>query len=210
MIVDEATIREITSSRVRRREISLPVREGDMGEILRCPVRKDGVYRLTPCSKIEWRRRQAAQQPTRARAVLAFIDLLDGSMRTERMTSVTITVTEVIKVGRLMWRISFLPGDLSGQKDRAVFLAGQGDYTFEPSRQAVPGDPEVMLPSEADMEKARRIARESRSAPVAATVRHIRDQTDTLRGSMQTMKAENRRKLIAKELAKLHDELEAA
>ena len=209
MIVDEATIREITSSRVRRRSLTLEVHQGDLGETLRCPVRRDGVYKLTPCSRIEWKRRQAAQQPTRARAVLAFIDLIDGSVRTERMPSVTITVTDVLKLeGR--WMVGFLLGDLSGQKDRAVFLAAQGDYTFEPARQAVPGDPEVMMPSEADMARARQKARESRSTPVTAAVRHIRDQTDTLAGAMLTMKAENRRKLIRKELDKLHNELEAA
>ena len=187
----------------------LPIRRGGLEETLRCPMRRDGVYKLVPCTKLMWKYRQARQQPTRARAVLAFHDLIDGSMRTERMPSCTITVTDVQK-GPLFWMVSFLPGDLSGQKDRPVFLAAQGDYTFEPARQAVPGDPEVMMPSEADMAKARRIAREGRSAPIAATVRHIRDQTDTLAGAMLTMKAENRRKLIRKELEKLHDEVEAA
>ena len=209
MIVDEATIHAITSSRTRQRTMVLPVRKGDLNEILRCPMRKDGVYKLVPCTKWEWKRRQAARQPTRARAVLAFYDLIDGFVRTERMPSVTITVADVLKAPDC-WIVSFLPGDLSGQKDRAVFLAAQGDYTFEPSRQAVPGDPEVMMPSEADMARARQKAREGRSTPVTAAVRHLRDQTDTLAGAMLTLKAENRRKLIKKELDKLHDELEAA
>jgi hypothetical protein len=209
MIASEDTIRQIRWARTRRRVVHMPVRRGALNEVLKCPMREGGVYRLVPCSAVEHKRRQARRESvTRAQAVCAFIDLVQGVRRTERQLSIVVTVTAAPTVIAGVWHVPVSPGDLSGQNDRALFLSSIGDYTFSHSRQAVPGDPEVMFPSDADLERARRRARERQSSPASATVRAMRENVDTLRGAMLTMKAETRRKLIAKELEKLAREVD--
>lgn len=207
LIVDELFIRQILSARTRRRNLVLPVRWGPQGELLRCPMRENGVYRLVPRGRLEHKRRQAEREPTRARQVLAFVDLCDGSVRTERQVEVTVTAGAVLRTDR-GWVVAITPGDLSGQLDRDVFLAGSdGDYTFTASRQAIPGDPAVMMPTEKDMERARRMAKEKRAVPALLSVQALRSQTDTLADAMLSMKARNRVKLIAKELERLEGEV---
>jgi hypothetical protein len=174
-------------------------------------MRDGGVYTLVPASPVTHKRQQAQRDAWRAQAVLDFIDLVDGTRRTEKQLSLTVTCTAPPFEGAEgVWFVPIAPGDLSGQKDRPLFLAGSGgDYTFTASRQAVPGDPEVMFPSEADLESARVKAREKRSGPLALTVRAMRDQADTCAGVMQTMKQRNRMKLIRRELDRLQNELSA-
>lgn len=94
MIVPQATIDQILS-KARRRTITLPVKGN------KPPVRVDHVYLL----RASYPRREAEQQPTRARAVLALIDMLE-----ERKT-VTITVTAIERhddVGE--WLVRFEKG----------------------------------------------------------------------------------------------------
>ena len=216
MIVDELTIRQIKSAKVRRRTLELPLERGVLSDgstyLRRCPMRKDGVYRLVPCGRLEHKRRQArATTVSQAQAVLRFIDLVDGSVRTEKQLEVIVTVVGEPRImsglDPAVWHIPIAVGDLSGQIDRDVFLAGDGGYTLSASRQAVPGDPAVMFPAAKDVERARRMAREQRADPVVKTVQAMRQDIDTCKGVMLTMKQEKRRKAIERELAKLHEEL---
>lgn len=209
MIVDEETIRQVKSARVRRRILAFAVRYDQYETKMRCPMRLGGVYTLVPASPVTHKRRQAERDAWGAQAVLDFIDLVDGTRRTEKQLSLVVTVTgEPFEGAPDVWFIPIKPGDLSGQNDRALFLAGSdGDYTFTASRQAVPGDPEVMFPSEADIVKARERTNERRALPSTLAVRAMRDQAETCEGVMTSMKARNRLKLIRKELAKLDAEV---
>jgi hypothetical protein len=221
LIVDELTIRQIRSGKVRRRTVQLPVTRGRLPDGStyqhRCPMKKGGVYRLVPCGRFEHKRRQAiAATSSREEAVLLFIDLVDGSVRTDKQLEVVVTVTEEpysIHLGNTQdapatWVVPIALGDLSGQIDRDVFLAGDGGYTLSASRQAVPGDPAVMYPAQKDIEKARVAAREQRAAPVLAKTQALYARAETLKDAMGTMKAENRRQLILKETRRLEAELQ--
>lgn len=214
LIVDEEAIRQIKSARVRRRVLALSVRYDQYEKKVRCPMRLGGVYTLVPASPVTHKRRQAERDAWRAQAVLDFIDLVNGARRTEKQLSLVVTVTgEPFEGAPGVWFVPIMPGDHSGQNDRALFLSGMvgasSDYTTTAARQAVPGDPEVMFPSEADIEKARIAARGRRSASASLAVRVMRDQAETCEGVMTSMKARNRVKLIRKELAKLEDEVSA-
>jgi hypothetical protein len=75
------------------------------------------------------------------------------------------------------------------------------------SRQTVKGDPEYLSPLEDDIRRARERALDARVSPHRAEVRRLRDEADTLAGSMTAMKARNRVRLAAKELEKALAEL---
>lgn len=212
MIVAESVIRELLSARHRRRVLNLPVVTGEFGERVPCPVREGNVRNLTTGTPLAHKRQQAwlmsAGNP--ARAVLLYIDLIEGRIHTWKQPSVTVTVlAEPFEAGGL-WHVPVTLGDKTGHNDRPVFLSAIGDYTFEARLQAVPGDPEVMFPDPGDVARARTRARERRTAPVARSVSAIRADVESCKGVMTTMKAENRRKLIVKELAKLQGEVDAA
>jgi hypothetical protein len=213
VIVDELTIRQIKSARTRRRILLLPVRRdpltGGADYMVRCPMKKDGVYKLFACGRVEHKCRQARREaPTRARAVLLFHDLVTGSVRTERRLEAEVTVTQEPWHDGKVWYIPIALGDLSGQMDHDVFLAGSGgDYTTSGAMQAVPGDPPVMFPAHKDMERARQLAKEKQVAPAIKSVEAMRQEVDTCKGVMTTMKTRNRMKLIAKELEKIRNEL---
>lgn len=210
MIVAEDTIRQIKSGRVKRRILTFGMRTGIFGERKPCPLRFGGVYTLVPASPVGHKRRLAERDAWRAQAVLDFIDLCDGTRHTEKMLTVEVTVTgEPFEGAPGVWFVPIALGDLSGQKDRSLFLAGSGgDYTLTASRQSVPGDPEVMFPSDADLVKAHRRLSETRSRPASMAVQAMREKAETCRGVMTSMKTRNRLKLIERELARLAEEVD--
>ena len=183
MIVSQADLDLILNGRIRQRVIQLPVRHGKFGERKRCPVRKGGAYRLRALPPWARHKARAERQPTRARAVLHLIDLCQQPARTA-----AITVLDVERQDDT-WVVRFNLGDQSTSFDRPVFLAKYGDYTMTPSKQAVPGDPEVMMPLAEDLARARAKARESRLSPQVQAVRQGVREADTLQRSLTNMKA---------------------
>lgn len=202
MLVSQAEIDQI-NGRMRRRFLHLPLTRGRLGELKRCPVRRGGVYRLRPPVPHDDYAERASLQPTRARAVLTLIDLCETPIRTA-----TITITNVEREGET-WLVHFAKGDRAGDLDRPIFLSKDGGYTMNSSRQAVPGDPEVLMPFAEDLAKARAKARERRVSPQRALVNKMQADADTLRASLATMKARNRLRRIEHDLRTLTLELPA-
>ena len=223
MQVDQATIDQIRG-KMRRRVLHLPVeherikgtaRHPRTGRTLpacdvvggkaikRCPLREGSVTTLAPGVTHAQYRAQAQGQPTRVRGVLWFLD------RCETLRTVTITVTKVERQGDV-WLVHFAKGDRADELDRDVFLAKYGDYTMSASKQAVPGDPPVMMPFAEDLAKARAKARERRVSPQRALVNKMQADADTLRASLATMKARNRMRRIEHDLRTLALELPSA
>jgi hypothetical protein len=216
MIIDQATLDRI--QRPRERTLTLPVRYGKLtrkgspkahrtdargGKALRgCPVRKGGVYHLKAPTPYDRYRAVAERQPTRALMVLRLWDLCDR----HRARGLTITVTAVERQAE-HWLVHFAPGSHADQFDRPVFLAKYGDYTMTPSKQAVPGDPEVLLPLEADLAKARAKAIERRVSPDRHIVQDAKKQLTPLQQSMVSMKARTRLARVLKELEKIEADL---
>jgi hypothetical protein len=221
MIVDQATLDRI--QRLRQRTLALPVRRGRLPRkgstkahrtdakggtaLRRCPMRKGGVYHLRPtltdipCDSC--REDVEQRESTRARAALRFIDDAPRfAKRIQRKRTITITVQHVERQGD-QWLVRFEKGDHADQLDRPVFLSKYGDYTMSASKQAVRGDPEVLMPLEADLAKARAKAIERRVSPQQQALDRIRADTDTLLAAMTAMKDRNRLKLIRREIDKL-------
>lgn len=164
--------------------------------IKRCPLRERSVTTLAPGVTHAQYRAQAQAQSTRAMGVLWFLD------RCETLRTVTITVTKVERQGDV-WLVHFAKGDRADELDHDVFLAKYGDYTMSASKQAVPGDPPVMMPLAEDLAKARAKARERRVSPQRELVSKMQADADTLQRALSDMKDRTRAKLIAKELEKL-------
>lgn len=142
MIVSQAEIDEIRSARIRRRVLVISVRYGAFGERKRCPLRNQQVVTLKPRIPYEQHKRRAETEPTRARAVLAFLSLCEA-----RGHDVTITVRDVQLVDQ-SYIIRFEKGDLSATIDRPRLLAArpggsEGDYTTVPAR-AIKGEGEAV------------------------------------------------------------------
>jgi hypothetical protein len=93
MIVSQATIDQILS-KARRRTIWLPAKGS------KAPCRVGGVYLL----RAPYPRREAERQPTRARAVLALIDMLE----TRKTVTITVTAVEPTEDGE--WVVRFEKG----------------------------------------------------------------------------------------------------
>lgn len=182
MIIPQAELELILNPRIRRRLLHLPVRHGKHGERKKCPARKGGIYQLRAAVPYERHRTQAAGQPTRARAVLRLIDLCDQPTRTA-----TITVIDVDRDDD-MWLVRFVKGERSDLLDRPIYLAKYGDYTMTARSQAVPGDPEVVLPFAEDLAKARAKALERRVTPERTAIRAAARDAETLQQSMKNMK----------------------
>jgi hypothetical protein len=104
VIVSQATINQIRG-KVRRRVLELPVKHGRFGELKKCPARKGGIYTLEPRVPYEQYATGAESQPTRARAVIALIDLCEASTKT-----VTITVTNPPERHDDRWLVRFVLG----------------------------------------------------------------------------------------------------
>jgi hypothetical protein len=183
MNISQSELQLILNPKIRKRWLTLPVKRGSEGELKKCPMKAGGVYRLKARVPYERFREQAEAQPSRARAVLALIE------RCDRPTAgVTVTVRSVPMIEDDAWMVCFEKGDHASVLDRPLFLARSGDYTFSASRQAVPGDPEVLMPLAADLEKARRRAREEQVTPQIKHVRHVVGQMGELQKSMRSMK----------------------
>lgn len=105
--------------------------------------------------------------------------------------------------------VSFVLGDESAffrGTDTPVYLSKYRDYTIFASRQAVKGDPEVMLVPGSG-ERARVMALAERQAPQAQAITRLRDQVSELKQAMLGMKARSRMRLIERELGKILDEM---
>jgi hypothetical protein len=201
VFVSQAEIDQIRG-KMRRRVLELPVEYGKLGE-LKLPVREGGVYTLKPpIPYVRYRGEAERHQPTRAIAVLRLIDLCDMPRRT-----VTITVTHPPERQGDKWLIRFEKGDWRNELGDPVYLAKYGDFTMTASKQAVPGDPELMSPFAEDLARARARALERRISPDREIVRRIKGELSPLQKSMIAMKARNRLNLILKEMDKLDAEL---
>jgi hypothetical protein len=174
---------------------------GKHNERKKCPVRPGGVYHLKGRVPYEQYQTEAQNQPTRARAVLRLIDQCEAPAKT---VTITVLTTEAQDE---QWLIRFIKGDHATTFDHPVYLAKYGDFTTEASKQAIPGDPEVMTPSAEDLTKARAKARERQTTPQLEGLARLRDEADTLRASMTKMKARNRIALAIKEIDKTVTEL---
>lgn len=204
MLLAQAEVELILNRRIKRRKLTLPVERGRLGELKRCPLREGGVYNLTGRLPLDRFGQESLTEPTRGRQVLAWIDRCETPVK-----RVLVTITHVRRE-RERWEVSFVRGDLRDAQDTPIFLAGDGGYTTVASRQAVPGDPEVMMRFADDLEKARAKAREARVAPQRALVGRMCRDADTLHAALTDMKLRNRARRIAHDLAKLALELPSA
>jgi hypothetical protein len=189
--------------KLRVRTLELPMRYGScFGERKRCPVRKGGVYGLGVRVPYEQYR---DLQPTRARSVLWLIDRCFEIPEPRR-----ITVYDVHYESRLeKWIVRFVLGDHAGMLDEPVFLGRSEDYTLAKS-QSLPGAGEVMGPSPKDVERARRVAKESRTRPVQASLRRAIGEVRTCRESMTSMKMRALAKRTERNLLALEEMSEEA
>jgi len=204
MNITQQEMDAILNPRVRRRTLSIPVRKGSLGE-LRRPPKVGGVHRLrVPVPQAAYRAR-AELQPSRARAVLDFIARCERRPKDIVVTVQSKPVRE-IRDGVEVWTFIFEKGDHASAQDRPVFLAKVGDYTLTQSRQAVPGDPEVLTPLASDLAKARAKALERRVGPQQQAIARMHAELDTLALAMRSMKARERIKRLRKELDKLAEQ----
>ncbi len=222
MFVSQAEIDQIRG-KMRRRVLELPIEREEIrsdarhpktGRVLRrgdvvggkaikpCPMRKGAVYTLTPRVPYAQYRSEAETEPSRARAILYLIDKCETPIRT-----VTITVTHPPERHGDTWLIHFAKGDRASDLDLPIFLSKYGDYTMSQTKQAVPGDPEVLMPFAEDLAKARVKARDRRASPQRQAVERARDGLTELQRDLVAMKARNRLNLILKEMGKLTQEL---
>ncbi|HEY7831781.1 MAG TPA: hypothetical protein VIC06_14560 [Solirubrobacteraceae bacterium] len=202
MIVTQQEIDLILHPKIRRRVLTLPVRNGKRwGERKKCPVRKGCSYTLRSSPPYAQHKINAERQPTRARAVL---DLVERCQQPTR--AATITVLDVERQDG-SWVIRFDLGDQSTVFDNPVYLARYGDFTMIEGKQAVQGDPELAPTLAEDLAKARAKAREARVNPDRQVLMNAKGTIGPLQKSLIDMKARNRLALILKEMDKLADEL---
>lgn len=184
MLIPRSEYQCIANSRIRKRIIVLPVHYGRLGERKR-PPQEGRLYRLRPASRYaEWCRR-AAEQPTRARAVLYVLERLESEPR-----PILVTVRAVTREGET-YLVEVLKGDHreAVAQDRPVFLARSAGYTTAASL-AVRDAGEVLLDSKG-AERARIIAQTQLATPQIAAVRRVAGETETLRQAMKNMRARN-------------------
>lgn len=205
MIVSQAELDLILNPKIRRRLILLPVRYGPSGERKKCVAKPGGVYRLRARVPIDGYRMLAEREPTRARAVLRLLDLCE---RPTKAAVVTVqTVARAMVDGQEVYTVTFEKGDHAASLDRPVYLSKYGDYTFTASKQAVPGDPELMTPFAKDLERARATAKERRVSPQRQLVGKMQRDADMLHRALSDMKLRNRARRIAHDLKRLALEL---
>jgi hypothetical protein len=203
MIVSAAELDPILNPRIRRRVLYLPIRHGKLGERKRCRVKVGGVYRLRESVPYSRYRVLADEQPMRSRAVLRLIDLCQLPHRTVMVTVRSVQMT-TLDDGRQVWQVGIEKGTHGSIIDRPVYLARYGDYTTRRS-EAMPNEPEVLMPLAKDLQHARARASERRS-PQAESVARMRAELDTLAASLAAMKNRNALKalkLVAKDVDKL-------
>jgi hypothetical protein len=185
MIVDQATLDRI--QRLRERTLTLPARRGKLGELKRCPVKPRSVRKLEARVPYDQHRQRAERQPTRARQVLALIDLCQQPTKT---LTITVDAVEFCEQHPATWLIRFRKGDLGSAFDRPLYLAAstKGDYTHR-KEQALLGEPEVLMPLAEDLAKARAKALEKRISPQQQALGRAASDAETLEQSMKNMKA---------------------
>lgn len=167
-------------------------------------MRPGGVYVLRGRVPYDALVAGAKRQPTPGRRVLWLIDRCMDKHR-----AVTVTVTGVPERHGDVWMVAFVMGDQSSETDQPVYLAKCGDYTFQETKQAIRGDPELSMPLPGDLAKARAKARERRVNPQREAIGQSARWIGELRTDMLAMKGRNRKKLIERELANLASELPA-
>lgn len=195
MIVEQALIDRIRWHS-KERVLRIPVRRGRLKDgssyRKRCPLRAGGTYTLKPRAEYD-RWVQEARAMPRGRGVLWLFDRCWEPGRT-----VTITVLSPPCIDGEEWAVVFAVGRHE-VAERPVYLARHGDYTLQRS-QGVKGEPQVLMPLEEDLEKARRKAVEERLGPQELAVRRAAGETETLGRSIESMKA---RRLIRDAARKL-------
>jgi hypothetical protein len=226
VIVSQGEIDQIRG-KMRKRILELPVRRERVREAARhpktgralgspsnarggwaikqCPMQVGGIYHLKPSVPHDRYRREADEQPTRARAVLRLIDLYETPTRT-----VAVTVTEHPERQGDVWLVRFEKGERRELFDSPVFLAKYGDFTMTASKQAIPGDPELSTPFAEDLARARAKALERRVSPQRQLVSKISADVDTLRTSLEAMGKRNRLRRVEHDLSVLAHELSSA
>lgn len=204
MIVAQADLDAILDRKIRKRLLELPVRHGKFGELKRCPVRLGGEYPLFPPLPYERMLARAEAIQPRKHAVLWLI----ARVQRWEPKPVHITVSQPPEIQGEVWLVRFIRGEeREAFDDSAVYLSADGGFTTVASRQAVPGDPEYLAPFAEDLKRAREDARKKRLTPAQEIVQRMQADAMRCRDVMVTVKAGNRARLIAKELAKLQAEL---
>lgn len=187
MVISQQELDLILNPKIRRRTLAIPIKRGPMGELKR-PPKQGGVHKLKVAVPYARYREECQSQPTRARAVLTLIARCDRPSKDVTITILTKPVRE-IKDGVDVWSFTFEKGDHAALQDRPVYLAKTGDFTFTASRQAVPGDPEMLTPFTKDLERARQKALERRVSPERAMLKREAANAGELLRAMRSMKA---------------------
>jgi hypothetical protein len=175
-----------------RRMMRLPVTRGDQGEMNLCPVRRGRTYQLQPrpsakgevsITVIDCRREKLAAlslADARREGHATIQDALVAFRSThghhEEVWVVTFARDKDDEVAALI------------SEERPLYLASSVGLTFDRGRAAA-GEPEVLMPFEKDLAKARKATLEQRIAPGRASVKNLARDTETLQQSIKNMKA---------------------
>lgn len=204
-------ILERRHGRPARRMMRLPVTHTGEAIERKCPVRRGESYKLsdgereTYITVIEEPRRERLGEMSYGDARREGYDnpivAMMAFVNRERMGA----MSTANGLGREVWVIAFehTENERLPSADTPVFLSGDGGYTTVASLQSVPGDPEVVLPSDGEGERARVLALAHREAPTREQIEALIGYVGELRETMLSMKDRNRLALIAKELSKL-------
>jgi hypothetical protein len=209
VIASQLDIDLVLNPKLRRRMLRLPA-SGSPKE--RCPLRVGAVYNLQPRA---FTKGQVVITVTNAyREPLDALTVNDARREGHGGVQGALEAWRrshgLPKGGQLVWVVEFVRGDESEwvNSDQPVYLAKYGgDYTTNAAKQAVRGDPELAMPLPGAAETARVMALATRQAPAARSIGRVREEVETLREAMTTMRARNRVKLITRELGKLASEL---
>lgn len=208
MIVSAEELSLILNPKVRRRLMRLPVLTGGSGESKRCPVRRGGSYRLRPPGSKDVQVTITVIAVPRLER-LGSLPLADA--RREGYGSVRGALDAWEKAhwtptyDEMVWVVAFArdhKGEVAAAiaQERPVYLATSGDYTLDISR-AAKGEPEVLMPLEEDLKRARAKALEKRRNPQVDDLGRMRQRAETLRESMTNMKARELVRRAARNLA---------
>jgi hypothetical protein len=208
VIVPQAEIDLVNNARLRRRMMRLPASSSPRAK---CPLEVGGVYHLQPRLFAPSQAEITVVPPVR-REPLDELTLSDarreGHGGVQGALEAWTRAHGQPRPGQLVWVVPFVAGDESEfvtQTD-AVFLRRTSGYTTT-SDQLSAGEV-IAVPGAG--EHARVVAMARRQAPQRAAIRRMAEDIETVQYVMLTMKARNRAKLIARELAKLQAELPVA
>ena len=190
MVVSQSEIDLILRSKFARRQMRLPVTYDSEAMPRHCPVRLGGVYQLRTIDSPKVQATISVTEVHRDRQ-----DALSASQaRREGFNSIDQAQTAFCDLHgpsaphRPVWVITFALSE--ALTDQPVFLSKDGGYTTAQSRQAVLGDPEVMLIPGAS-ETARVMALAKRDEHEREAIRRQVAELETLSEAMSSMKARN-------------------